>query len=89
MKEMQMPIPEDACGKAGAFFNVFMMDDFGAVTWCATFEGVSGFEDAIDVADDMARTHKVQTWVMPAFYTMDGRENEEAEEPTPNKICQA
>lgn len=32
MKEMQMPIPEDACGKAGAFFNVFMMDDFGAVT---------------------------------------------------------
>ncbi len=87
MKSMQMPIPDDACGKAGAFFNVFMTDAFGAVIWCATFEGAAGFEDAIDVADDMARTHKTQAWVMPAFYTMDGRENEEAEESTTGKIC--
>lgn len=87
MKSMQMPITEDACGKAGAFFNVFMMNGFGDLQWCATFEGAAGFEDAIDVADDMARSHKTQAWVMPAFYAMDGRQSEEAEESTTGKIC--
>ncbi len=89
MQKMEITIPDDACGKAGAFFNVFMMNGFGDLQWCATFEGDDGFEDAVDVADGMARAHKTQAWIVPAFYSVDGR-NDERDEYTRSafgKIC--
>lgn len=63
-------IPEDACGTGGTLYHALVVNGFGDVQWCGTFQDV---KDAADCVDDYARTHKTMGWVSPTIYMVDAR----------------